>query len=100
MCVWRFAVGGTAVLNLAAKYTFGRVYPDFWLSIVPETTFSFLSGHAIGSIAPVRSLDVLEVHEAFCVVSDALIGEIERADAALAIRLASPLRALVRAVPR
>lgn len=43
------ALGGAALLNLAAKYAFARVRPSLWLSISPETTFSFPSGHAMGS---------------------------------------------------
>lgn len=43
------AVGGSALLNLAAKAVFARERPDLWLSIAPETTFSFPSGHAMGS---------------------------------------------------
>ena len=56
---WALAVGGAAALNLAAKYSFGRVRPDLWLSIAPETTFSFPSGHAMGSMALVTALVVL-----------------------------------------
>ena len=43
------AVGGSALLNLGAKAVFARERPDLWLSIAPETTFSFPSGHAMGS---------------------------------------------------
>lgn len=45
------AVGGAAILNLAAKNHFTRIRPDLWLSMAPETTFSFPSGHAMGSVA-------------------------------------------------
>lgn len=48
---WAYAVGGAAVLNLAAKHTFGRDRPTLWDSIAPEHTFSFPSGHAMGSMA-------------------------------------------------
>ena len=44
------ALGGSALLNVAAKHYFGRARPDFWLSLAPETTFSFPSGHAMGSM--------------------------------------------------
>ncbi len=43
------AISGSAVLNLAAKNYFARLRPDLWLSPAPETTFSFPSGHAMGS---------------------------------------------------
>ena len=46
---WSLAVGGAAILNLAAKRSFGRIRPDLWLSIAPETTFSFPSGHAMAA---------------------------------------------------
>jgi membrane-associated phospholipid phosphatase len=56
---WILAVGGAAALNVAAKYAFGRVRPELWMSIAPETTYSFPSGHAMGSMALVASLVVL-----------------------------------------
>jgi len=56
---WALAIGGAALLNLAVKGLFGRVRPDFWESIAPETTFSFPSGHAMGSMALVLALWVL-----------------------------------------
>lgn len=56
---WTLAVGGAAILNLAAKHSFGRIRPDLWLSIAPETTFSFPSGHAMGSMALCAALVVL-----------------------------------------
>lgn len=43
------ALGGAALLNLAAKQSFARDRPTLWESIAPETTFSFPSGHAMGS---------------------------------------------------
>lgn len=43
------ALGGAALLNVAAKHSFARVRPALWDSISPETTFSFPSGHAMGS---------------------------------------------------
>lgn len=44
------ALGGSALLNLAAKQSFARDRPSLWESISPETTFSFPSGHAMGSM--------------------------------------------------
>ncbi len=44
------ALGGSALLNLAAKQFFARERPTLWESISPEDTFSFPSGHAMGSM--------------------------------------------------
>lgn len=44
------ALGGSALLNMAAKQSFARARPSLWESIAPETTFSFPSGHAMGSM--------------------------------------------------
>lgn len=43
------AIVGSALLNLATKQIFARDRPSLWTSISPETTFSFPSGHAMGS---------------------------------------------------
>lgn len=44
------AVVGSALLDMAAKHSFARVRPNLWNSIAPETTYSFPSGHAMGSM--------------------------------------------------
>lgn len=44
------ALAGSGLLNVAAKNYFGRERPTLWESISPETTFSFPSGHAMGSM--------------------------------------------------
>lgn len=44
------ALGGSALLNIATKHLFARERPALWDSIAPETTFSFPSGHAMGSM--------------------------------------------------
>lgn len=44
------ALGGSALLNIGAKLAFARVRPELWLSITPEHTYSFPSGHAMGSM--------------------------------------------------
>ena len=41
---------GSALLNVGAKHAFARTRPALWDSIAPETTYSFPSGHAMGSI--------------------------------------------------
>ncbi len=52
-------MGGTTLLNVGAKLFFGRERPKLWTSIAPEQTFSFPSGHAMGSMALVATLAVL-----------------------------------------
>ena len=44
------ALAGSALLNIATKHAFARTRPSLWESIAPETTFSFPSGHAMGSM--------------------------------------------------
>ena len=41
---------GSALLNMGAKRFFARDRPNLWESIAPEATFSFPSGHAMGSM--------------------------------------------------
>lgn len=48
---WALTVCGAALMNVLAKHAFSRARPDLWLSISPETTFSFPSGHAMQSMA-------------------------------------------------
>lgn len=43
------ALGGSALLNMGTKALFGRDRPALWESIAPEATFSFPSGHAMGT---------------------------------------------------
>jgi membrane-associated phospholipid phosphatase len=44
------ALAGSALLNLATKELFARARPTLWDSIAPEHTYSFPSGHAMGSM--------------------------------------------------
>jgi membrane-associated phospholipid phosphatase len=44
------SIVGSLLLNLGAKHSFARARPSLWESIAPETTFSFPSGHAMGSM--------------------------------------------------
>lgn len=44
------ALGGSALLNIGAKLTFARERPSLWDSIAPESSYSFPSGHAMGSM--------------------------------------------------
>lgn len=45
------AVGGAGLLNVILKLLFERTRPDFWEHLVQETSYSFPSGHAMGSSA-------------------------------------------------
>ena len=53
---WIVAVSGAELLNLFAKHFYGRIRPDFWVSAVHETSYSFPSGHAMHSMAVVTAL--------------------------------------------
>jgi membrane-associated phospholipid phosphatase len=53
---------GSLALNLAAKAYFARTRPDLWLSLAPETTYSFPSGHAMGSATLAVALALLAWH--------------------------------------
>lgn len=44
------STGGSALLNMGAKRLFARDRPSLWESIAPEATYSFPSGHAMGSM--------------------------------------------------
>lgn len=44
------ALGGAALLNIATKQVFARARPELWISLAPEASFSFPSGHAMGSM--------------------------------------------------
>lgn len=56
---WVLAVMGAALLNFIAKHAFVRIRPDLWISIAPEVTYSFPSGHAMNSLATIAALIVL-----------------------------------------
>jgi undecaprenyl-diphosphatase len=53
------ALLGSALLNVGAKHTFERVRPALWVSIAPERTYSFPSGHAMGSMTLALTLLLL-----------------------------------------
>ncbi|MBS7455635.1 phosphatase PAP2 family protein [Coralloluteibacterium stylophorae] len=53
------SVLGSALLNMGAKAFYGRTRPSLWESIAPETTFSFPSGHAMGSMTLAAALVLL-----------------------------------------
>ena len=56
------AVIGSALLNLGSKQLFARERPSLWDSIAPETTYSFPSGHAMGSMTLAWVLVLLAWH--------------------------------------
>lgn len=41
---------GALVLNSGMKVFFAKARPELWTRLIPETSFSFPSGHALGSI--------------------------------------------------
>ena len=53
------AISGAQILELVGKQIFRRVRPALWVSLIPEHTFSFPSGHAVASMAFVAALSVL-----------------------------------------
>lgn len=53
------AIVGSALLNLATKQVFARARPSLWESIAPESTYSFPSGHAMGSMTVAAVLVLL-----------------------------------------
>ncbi len=53
------AVGGSALLNLLAKAVFVRERPSLWLSIAPEHSYSFPSGHAMGAMSLAATIVLL-----------------------------------------
>lgn len=56
------AIMGSALLNLGAKQLFARERPSLWESIASEATFSFPSGHAMGSLTLACVLVLLAWH--------------------------------------
>jgi membrane-associated phospholipid phosphatase len=59
---WALCTGGGALLNFAAKHGFARARPGLWLSLSPEDTYSFPSGHAMSTMAAFAALLVLLRH--------------------------------------
>ena len=56
---WALSVGGSALLNLGVKTYFARDRPDLWEQVVHESSFSFPSGHAMGSATLATALILL-----------------------------------------
>ncbi len=56
------ALAGSGLLNVATKAVFARDRPALWDSIAPELTYSFPSGHAMGSATLACVLVVLSWH--------------------------------------
>lgn len=59
---WVLGFGGAILLNMGAKQIFSRTRPDLWISIAPETSYSFPSGHSMQSMAFVAALAMLAWH--------------------------------------
>ncbi|MDQ3289601.1 MAG: phosphatase PAP2 family protein [Pseudomonadota bacterium] len=56
------AIGGSLLLNLAAKNSFARDRPSLWESISPHSSYSFPSGHAMASATFVGVVILLTWH--------------------------------------
>ncbi|MDQ6620149.1 MAG: phosphatase PAP2 family protein [Pseudomonadota bacterium] len=56
---WVLALGGASLINFTAKNIFERTRPALWLSIAPETSYSFPSAHAMQTMALAAALIVL-----------------------------------------
>ncbi|QOD90343.1 phosphatase PAP2 family protein [Lysobacter sp. CW239] len=56
------ALAGSGLLNVLTKQVFARDRPALWESIAPETTWSFPSGHAMGSATLAVVLILLAWH--------------------------------------
>jgi len=56
------AAFGAMLLSLGSKLVFGRARPDLWVSLAPETTLSFPSGHAVTSMAVAVALITIAWH--------------------------------------
>lgn len=56
------ALAGSGLLNVATKAVFARERPALWESIAPELTYSFPSGHAMGSATLACVLVLLSWH--------------------------------------
>ncbi len=48
--VFAIACLGGAILNTGLKLFFGKPRPELWTRLIPETSYSFPSGHALGSM--------------------------------------------------
>lgn len=59
---WVLGFGGAILLNMGAKQIFSRTRPDLWISIAPESSYSFPSGHSMQSMAFVAALVMLAWH--------------------------------------
>ena len=53
------SLGGAVLLNVLVKIVVQRQRPDLWISLAPESDFSFPSGHAMGSVALAAALTLL-----------------------------------------
>ncbi len=53
------SVGGAMLINVILKQVFERARPSLWVSIAPEDSFSFPSGHAMSSMSLAAALVVI-----------------------------------------
>ena len=53
------AIVGSVLVNMGAKGHYTRMRPDLWISVAPEFSYSFPSGHAMGSASLATALVLL-----------------------------------------
>ena len=53
------SVGGAMLINVILKQVFERARPSLWVSIAPENSFSFPSGHAMSSMSLAAALVII-----------------------------------------
>ncbi len=53
------SVGGAMLINVILKQIFERARPSLWVSISPENSFSFPSGHAMSSMSLAAALVII-----------------------------------------
>jgi membrane-associated phospholipid phosphatase len=63
--LWALSVGGSMLLTQVIKALVARPRPTLWLSLRPETTLSFPSGHAMDTAAVATALIFLLTHGRF-----------------------------------
>jgi undecaprenyl-diphosphatase len=60
--VWLVIIG-SGLINFLAKLLFHRHRPDLWISPLPQSDFSFPSGHAMLSMSLVMAIAILIPHK-------------------------------------
>ena len=58
-CYVLVSLTGSVIVNQLCKHIFARARPDLWVSGLPESSFSFPSGHAMNSMAMCAALVIV-----------------------------------------